>query len=1173
MEVNLNLSSLLSQIEYQPGYKSLLERLARRPTDAEPLRLSLLDAAKPYLIACLRRDLAHQMLVVTPTWQRARQLHEQLVAWLGSEADVLLYPEPDALFYERMPADSASRRDRLSVLARVVSPGDRQTTSIVVASARSLMHRLAPHERFAAEAQEVRRGQEVDINTLLLGWLARGYWPEAMVEEPGAFSRRGGIVDVFPPTRDRPVRLEFFGDEIDTIREFDPETQRSGQAVDSVCVTRAREVVHPEYATILEALGSIDLFALRPEVREQFLRDLERFSQGEVFDGSEFYGAFCCDETLVDYLSTEALVVFDDVDQAQAEAIDLAEQAEQLRGQLVESGELPPSFPRPYWDWSDLKARLHAKNRLHLSWNLDHADKARSGYGAISTSFQAASTYGGRLKHVLDDLVKLRAQGGRAIVVSQQSIRLGELLEEYGVVVAGAEALGSESLPWTTLIHGSLDEGFSLVVPEGSRSFTLLTDREIFGWSKPHRRARSRTTSREAFLADLVAGDFVVHVEHGIARCRGLVHMRDDGTEREFLLLEYAEVDRLYVPTDQLDRVSKYIGVGDHTPTLHRLGSGDWARAKERVRAAVRDIARDLLEIYAAREVKTGRSFSPDSPWQRELEDSFPYVETLDQLTAIAEVKSDMEKPKPMDRLVCGDVGYGKTEVALRAAFKAVMDGQQVVILVPTTVLAQQHLSTFKERMQAFPIHVEVLSRFRTDKEQKQVIEALRDGAVDICIGTHRLLQKDVQVRNLGLVIIDEEQRFGVAHKEHLKQLRKEVDVLTLTATPIPRTLHMALSGIRDLSTMETPPEERLPISTYVTEYDSRLIREAILRELDRGGQVYFVHNRVQSIDYTAQRLAQLVPEALIAVGHGQMPEEQLEKTMLDFAAGKYDVLVCTTIIESGLDIPNVNTLIVNQSDRFGLAQMYQLRGRVGRGAERAYAYFLFSKDKRLAPNAEKRLRAILEASELGAGFKLAMKDLEIRGAGNLLGTEQHGHVAAVGFDLYCRLLAEAVKELQGQKPPAHLQVSLDLPVTAYIPRDYIENEALRLNLYQRLAEATSPEQVDDLASEMRDRFGPLPEPAVHLGRLVQLKTLAAQAGVSKISSDDGEIVVFLPGDGRARLDTLRRQLGPAGKIGHTQLRLYRQFLGNDWIDFLEQVLREMAAVVSPDHTPTQLPQ
>jgi len=664
-------------------------------------------------------------------------------------------------------------------------------------------------------------------------------------------------------------------------------------------------------------------------------------------------------------------------------------------------------------------------------------------------------------------------------------------------------------------------------------------------------------------------GDYVVHVEHGIGQFTGFRTMRTDRDEKEFLVLRYAAGDRLYVPSDQIDRVSRYIGGGgDQDPVLHRLGTQEWTRTKQRVKERVEAMAEELLELYARREVVPGFTFSPDTLWQREMEASFPYVETADQIEVQRHVKEDMEQPKPMDRLVCGDVGYGKTEVALRAAFKAVLDGKQVAVLVPTTVLAQQHYSTFKERLQAFPMVVEVLSRFRTDREQQTILNGLVSGRVDICIGTHRLLQKDVQFKDLGLLIIDEEQRFGVAHKEYLKQMRQEVDVLTLSATPIPRTLHMALTGVRDMSTMETPPEERLPIKTYVAQYDERLIREAILRELERNGQVFFVHNRVQSIPLVAAELEDIVPEARIAVAHGQMPEGDLEKVTADFIRGESDILLCTTIIESGLDMPNVNTLIVNRADRFGLTQLYQLRGRVGRGARLAYAYFLFDKGQRLSLVAEKRLRTIYEATELGAGFGIAMRDLEIRGAGTLLGTRQSGHIAAVGYYLYCQMVAAAVERLKARQagvPEEELveatvpPPTVDLPLPAFIPEEYVSDLATRLELYQQLARLDQPEQAEDFAAGLKDRFGPLPPEVTNLLYAVKVKVLAARALVESVTSERGEIVLRLVEGVRFDRQKLRPVLTDRISLGNTQLRINRRRLGREWRSVLEEVLRRAA--------------
>jgi transcription-repair coupling factor (superfamily II helicase) len=792
------------------------------------------------------------------------------------------------------------------------------------------------------------------------------------------------------------------------------------------------------------------------------------------------------------------------------------------------------------------------------------------------------------------------------VLVSRQAARLTDLLAERGVPhlvgtpLPSAEEVaelppvpagGEDDVPppgSITVIHGSLAEGWILKatgkgngrIAPAEALCTLLTDAEIFGYFKAELRRRPsvrRAVTPESFFADVQPGDYVVHIEHGIGVFRGLVKLDLDGVEREYLQVDYAVTDRLYVPIHQADRLSRYVGADDRPPMLSRLGTADWSIVKRRAKRAVEEIATELLEIYAAREITPGHAFAPDSTWQQELEVAFPYVETEDQLRAIEQVKTDMERPKPMDRLICGDVGYGKTEVALRAAFKAVTDGMQVAVLVPTTVLAQQHYQTFVERLKPYPVVVEMLSRFRSKKEQKQILDGMRKGTADIVIGTHRLLQKDVQFKSLGLLIIDEEQRFGVSHKERLKKMRTEVDVLTLTATPIPRTLHMSLTGVRDMSTIDTPPEDRLPIKTTVAEYDETLIRTAILRELDRGGQVYFVHNRVMGIEQMARRVAKIVPEATIAVAHGQMPESQLERVMLRFVAGEYDILVCTSIIESGLDIPNVNTIIINRADRFGLAQLYQLRGRVGRGAVRAYAYLLTPKNYGLSEVARKRLEAIAEASELGAGFRIAMRDLEIRGAGELLGARQHGHIAAVGFDLYCRLLAQAVRELRGEAPalvigaesaegeeaiaylvPLAEGVQISLPLPVYLPEDIMPDESLRLRLYRRLAGLVTEGEVTAMAQELEDRFGQLTEPVANLLYQLRLKVLALESGVQAINVDSGQIVI--KAEGLENLDRagLQRRVGSHTRVTRRQIWMPLHPNPSVWQAELEKILRLM---------------
>jgi transcription-repair coupling factor (superfamily II helicase) len=812
----------------------------------------------------------------------------------------------------------------------------------------------------------------------------------------------------------------------------------------------------------------------------------------------------------------------------------------------------------PYLVYPELEARLErARRRLILTrWSAEED-------APHALAFGPAPSYGGRLEPFLAETEKLVGWGRRVVIVSHQAARLAELLEERGIFVSPLSRVEESPADGSlALVQGSLAEGWSM-----GKQLVLFTDAEIFGFVKQPRLRRPRPVHHKGFLPDLSPGDYAVHVEHGIARFRGMTKLTVDGAQREYLTLEYAAGDKLYVPIDQADRVSRYIGSAAEPPVLTRLGTQEWERLKRRVKESAREMAGELLRLYASREVAPGFAFSADTPWQHELEASFPYVETPDQIEVVGQVKEDMGKPKPMDRLVCGDVGYGKTEVALRAAFKAVMAGKQVAMLVPTTVLAQQHFTTFSERLSAFPVKVEMLSRFRSEREQQSVLESLREGSVDICIGTHRLLQKDVAFKDLGLVIIDEEQRFGVSHKERLKQMRTEVDVLTLSATPIPRTLHMSLVGVRDMSTMETPPEDRLPIKTHVAGYNEPLIREAIVRELERDGQVFFVHNRVRGITRIAHRLEELVPEAMIAIAHGQMPEDKLEKVMLDFTQGSVDVLVCTTIIESGLDIPNVNTLIVNDADKLGLAQLYQLRGRVGRGNNRAYAYFFYGKGKRLSPAAAKRLQTIFEATELGAGFRIALKDLEIRGAGNLLGPEQSGYIAAVGFDLYCQLLSEAVKELKAGQPVApgaamdaasEPSPTIDLLLSAYLPEDYVADPTVRLTLYQRLAKARTVEEVSQIKGELRDRFGSLPAEAQNLLYVVSLRVLAAQAGIQSISVEGKQVVIRLI-EGRKFDYKHLEQARPGIKVGTTQVQLDLRLLGNRWQKVLEEVMLKLS--------------
>ncbi|MBM4444529.1 MAG: transcription-repair coupling factor [Chloroflexi bacterium] len=1103
----MDLHRLTSAISDTTVYRDLVD--AARQGDGG-LAMPVLRAAQPYLAAALHQELRTALLVVVPSAEEARTFYEQLQVWHGDPSAVLLYPKPDALPYESLPADPSKEQERLRVLTRLAGAGGGPEPGIsqpmVVCAAASLVRKTTPVSEFRAAVHTLEPGMTVNPIELLTRWTGMGYERVSLVETPGNMSQRGGIIDVYSPDSEMPARIEFLGNRIESIRLFDPLSQRSLKPASSLTLVAARESAGPAAAT------------------------------------------------LVDHLAPESLVVLSHPEGIEAAVNELDAEARLLRRQMTEEGALPDSSPVPYLTYAELAASLAGlKHHLELPpWQgNDSRDRP--------PLFTSPRSYGGQLESFVQDARLLLEHGCSVIVVSQQAARLSELFQEKDIITPSLPGLDRVPEKGSlTLVHGSLSAGWIM-----GQEMVVITDAEIFGFVRQSRQTRPRPAQGKGIIPDLSPGDYAVHVDHGIGRFVGMKKISLDQAEREYLTLEYAAGDLLYVPTDQADRVSHYIGAAGGPPALSRLGTQEWDRVKRRVRDSAREMAQSLLKLYATREVVRGFSYSADSAWQQELEASFPYMETPDQMEAVRQVKEDMEKAKPMDRLVCGDVGYGKTEIAIRASFKAVSDGRQVAFLVPTTVLAQQHFTTFTQRLASFPMKVEMLSRFRGDREQRAIVEGLKDGSVDICIGTHRLLQKDVVFKNLGLVIVDEEQRFGVGHKERLKQLRQEVDVLTMTATPIPRTLHMALVGVRDMSTLETPPEERLPIKTYVAEYNEPLIREAIIRELERNGQVFFVHNRVETINHVAHRLRELVPEANTAVAHGQMDEEELEITMIDFAEGRVDVLLCTTIIESGLDMPNANTLIVNDADRLGLAQLYQLRGRVGRGSNRAYAYFLHGKGKRLTPAAEKRLQTIFESSELGAGFRIAMKDLEIRGAGNLLGSEQSGHIAAVGFGLYCQLLAEAVQELKarqegggepGAKPMPAASVTVDLPLSAYIPEDYVTDPTTRVALYQRLARLTVTDEVEELRQELRDRFGALPLSVQNLLYLVRVKLSAARAGARSIAREDGRIVIRFAEGREPAADgagTARR----SAAVQACQVQLDTKRLGGRWQQALEETL------------------
>ncbi len=1076
--------------------------------------------AKTYLAAALALASGERLVWIARDAEIADRVAEELGAWLGSAEQVVTLEPRTALAYERSELvrdESAARVASLAAWHREGSPA-----RILVASLQALFQRTLAPDAIPADPLRLAVGMRLGMDRVLGALVDLGYEHVPEVGGRGEFARRGGIVDVFPAGQPMPVRIEWFGDELDSLRAFDPADQRGvGPVAEAVLLPASEFLLAPAIKQELTARMNRTVERLPENLQE----DVARFDAGALGDAAELWAGYLAPHTALDHLGP-AIWLLDEPEEVATVADFLHSQAEDRRGELERAGELPTRWATAYPSAREWKATLNEARTLRLTWEPEVVGAPPGGnpFGWHEPVLPPA-----RIGDLAATVRRWRAEGARVVLTSDQSARLSEILEDDGM---GAAPLGDlhEPVPkgGLALIERSLNGGFA----GGPDELEFITDRELFGSVRVRRpRAMRRVVPRD-LLERLEPGDVVVHVDHGVARYEGLVRRPaagSDSEERDFLELHFAEKGRMWVPVEQIERVSRYAG-GDH-PQLSKLGGGEWQRARTRVRKAVGDLARDLLRLYAERAKARGRSFGPDSPWQSEMEAAFPYEETPDQLRAAVDVKADLEQARPMDRLVVGDVGYGKTEVALRAAFKAIEAGTQVAVLVPTTVLAAQHLVTFQQRFAAYPVTVRSLSRFVPKREQQDTLAGLEAGTVDVVIGTHRLLSKDIHFKDLGLVVVDEEQRFGVTHKERLKQLKTEVHVLTLSATPIPRTLNLALVGVRDMSVIETPPEDRLPIQTRVAEASAGLVRDAILRELDRGGQVFYVHNRVETIDAQAEQLRRLLPSARIAVGHGQMTEGALEKVMLAFAAGEHDVLVSTTIIESGLDIPNANTIVIDRADALGLAQLYQLRGRVGRSSRRAYAYLLYRRKAALSDIARKRLAAIFNASELGAGFQIALSDLEIRGAGNILGGEQHGHMAAVGFDLYTRMLAEAVEEekatLEGREPRhARTQAKVDLPVEAYLPDDYVPEEPQKLELYRRLGRVVSDDGLEEIREELLDRYGAMPLPVERLLEVSRLRYRAEEAGLLSVAIESGQLVLrFGPDWSRA---TTMRALAPS---------------------------------------------
>ena len=1148
----MSLNGLLSVVTGDPALNRAIET-ARSGHDPH-LDLVAPPAVRPLVVAGLAADAPvgaqRPVLAVTATEREAADLSSALGSLLPADS-VALFPAWETLPHERLSPRSDTVGQRLAVLRRLAhpDPSDPLTAPlrVVVAPVRAVLQPLVAGLGDLKPVR-VRAGDSVELDEVVQALVDAGYARVDLVEKRGDIAVRGGILDVFPPTEEHPLRLEFWGDSVEEIRYFQVADQRSiskpghvgGTAEAGLFAPPCRELLLTD--TVRERARA--LAAEHPALAEV----LNKIADGVAVEGMEAFAPALCDrmELLLDLLPEGTHIVGCDPERIRTRAEELVATSQEFLDaswiNAASGGEAPIDLGgSAYQSIAELRSRAH---ELGLPWwtvtPFDPGAPADAEEDdSVLLGAAAADAYRGDTERAIADVKSWLHEGWRVVLLTPgqgPAERLASMLRDAGLGTQLRESLPEPPDPAVaTVTTGLIEHGF---VWRSVRT-VVLTETDLVGQRSSTRDMRRMPSRRRGVdPLQLKPGDYVVHEQHGIGRYIELVSRSVQGATREYLVIEYAPSkrgqpgDRLFVPTDQLDEVTRYVG-GD-SPTLSKMGGAEWTKAKNRARKVVREIAGDLIRLYSARQASPGHAFSPDTPWQRELEDAFPYVETPDQLAAIEEVKRDMEKPVPMDRLICGDVGYGKTEVAVRAAFKAVQDGKQVAVLVPTTLLVQQHLSTFTERYASFPVTVRPMSRFQTDAEIEQTREGMRTGEVDVVIGTHRLLSPETRFKNLGLVIIDEEQRFGVEHKESLKRLRTQVDVLAMSATPIPRTLEMGLTGIREMTTILTPPEERHPVLTFVGPYDEKQIAAAIRRELMREGQVFFVHNRVASIDRVAATVSRLVPEARVAYAHGQMNENQLERVMVDFWEKNFDVLVSTTIVESGLDVPNANTLIVDRADTYGLSQLHQLRGRVGRGRERAYAYFLYPPDKPLTETAHERLATVAQHTETGAGMYVAMKDLEIRGAGNILGTEQSGSIAGVGFDLYVRMVGEAVRELKGgQEAAEEVETKVELPIDAHIPHDYVPGERLRLEAYRRIAEVAGEDDIAAVREELLDRYGELPQPVDNLLAVARFRVLARSAGLTDVVLQ-GSQIRFAPVELRESQQLRLRRLYPKAVLKNT---------------------------------------
>ena len=1071
----MRLQGLLQPLQENDKFITAINSIKNRRFPINIAGLS--ESGKSYIIDGIFNEIDNSLVVVTHNELEAKNLYEDLSLY---STNVYFLPIREVVFYNVDAISGDLRWARLKVIKEILNNKDKK---IIVTSVDAITALYTPRQKYLNYSITIKNGDEVDLKDISKKLIECGYERVEVVEGKGEFSFRGGILDVFPPTAVYPYRIELFGDEIDSIRTFNIESQRSIEKVKSIEIFPAKEVIVDEEAK--KMLNETSTFETVDSYLPFFYEDME---------------------SLFDYLDGYTFII-DDLKRCEGKIQSIYYEFNENYLAFLQRGDILPSQNKLLIDKEELFIKLERTDVITLS-PFDSKSDILFPITSIELNQITSNSYNGQLDLLIEDIKTRKSKGFRTLILAgtrTRGERLVKTLRERDVESVYKDQVDNIELGQAVVTFGNLIKGFEY--PD--LKVCVISDKEVFGEAKkslPKKTNKKKGVGKITSFAELKPGDYVVHANHGIGVFKGIKQIDIAGNTRDYLDIVYDKGDKLYVPVDQLDLVQKYIGSEGKTPKINKLGSNDWQKAKAKVRKSINEIAEDLVKLYAARATLKGYKYSKDTEWQMQFEDEFPYEETPDQLTSLEEIKHDMESDKPMDRLLCGDVGYGKTEVAIRAAFKAVMDGKQVAFLVPTTILAEQHYKNLKKRFSDFPVKIDMISRFRTAKQQKATLQALKEGNVDILIGTHRLVSKDISFKDLGLLIVDEEQRFGVAQKEKIKSLKKNVDVLTLSATPIPRTLHMSLTGVRDISVIETPPEERYPIQTYVVEQNDQLIRDAILREVGREGQVYFVYNRVESIQGMANYIRELVPECKVGIIHGQMTEKELEAEMINFMQKEYDVLVCTTIIETGIDIPNVNTMIVNNADKMGLSQLYQLRGRVGRSNKIAYAYFMYTKDKVLTEVAEKRLKALKDFTELGSGFKIAMRDLEIRGAGNMMGSSQHGHMAAIGYDLYCRMLEDTVKLIKGEIEQEPIETTVDIKIDAYIPSSYIEDEIQKIEVYKKIAAIENMNDYNDIKEELEDRYSVVPEAVYNLMDIAYIKSLAKVILIEEIKENQKEV-------------------------------------------------------------------